>query len=172
MPDTGHVAVGLLAARRFDDDLRKTGVTFSLLSLLPDIDMIGRKLGYDHTMLGHRGLTHSLVFAGLVGLALLAWKGRRFALWAALIVASHGFLDMADVGPNGVAYLWPFSTKFYFWPGALRFLPGPPPGENYLSWAGAYRVGVGTLWFLPVFWLALRAQRRGDVGGDLGLERV
>ena len=48
--------------------------------MLPDADVIGFRLGVPYGgMLGHRGLTHSLIFACMVGLAVAVpfWVGVR-----------------------------------------------------------------------------------------------
>ncbi len=158
MPDIGHVAVGLLAGRLYaaKGDAKgawRAGAAFSAVSLLPDLDLIGRGLGADDLgPLGHRGALHSLAAAALIGLAVAAFN-RRAGIFAALVAASHGALDMLDVGNLGVAYLWPLTPRRFFWP--WRFLPGPPPGEHWLSLDGARAVAAGSLYFLPVFAAAL-----------------
>src|SRR6478735_6553212 len=77
MASIGHVIVGMAAAR-FSREGRPTtwtpfgaGVLWSGLSLLPDADVFGFRLGvhYEDTW-GHRGATHSLAFA--LGVALVA----------------------------------------------------------------------------------------------------
>lgn len=169
MPDLGHVAVGLYAARvrggrpPARGRALRAGLALSALSLLPDGDLIGRLFGVpDASILGHRGFMHSLAAALVAAFAVWLWRRReapRDALWAFAVMASHGALDMLDRGRLGVAYLWPLTGKRFFWPAPLRFLPGPPPGEHWLSWAGAASVGLGVLPFLPLFWLALRPER-------------
>lgn len=85
-------------------------------ALLPDIDhpksFIGNKVPIVSDMLyntiGHRTLTHSLIFAFVVGII-----GMIFNLWIGigltLGVVSHIALDM--IGPHGVAFLYPFNKK-------------------------------------------------------------
>ncbi len=62
--------------------------------------------------------THSLGFAILVGLAVLAWqRSGRLAIACALSVASHVLFDWLgsdDSLPLGVLALWPLSNEFYF----------------------------------------------------------
>lgn len=99
----------------------------ALCSVLPDADIIGFVLGipYGHP-LGHRGLTHSLPFALLVGLAVATTafpehpRGSR-AWWAlvahfSLVTASHGVLDALTDGGLGVAFFAPFDDGRYFFP--------------------------------------------------------
>lgn len=169
MPDIGHVAVGLYAARLKEGerpllkDVLRAGLFWSALALLPDSDILFWALGApDTSALGHRGAFHSLVFA--VFAAGIVWLYRRKDGWAAFfVVASHGALDMLDTGRLGVAYLWPLSGKRLFWPDAMRFLPGPPPGQHWLTLAGARVIALGALPFLPLFFLALRGCRDAGV---------
>jgi inner membrane protein len=73
-------------------------------------------------LLGHRGLTHSLLFAGVVGVAgalcaarLAASRGLAF-LVLFLSTASHGVLDALTDGGLGVAFFSPVSNQRYFLP--------------------------------------------------------
>ena len=92
-------------------------------SVLPDLDVLGFRLGiaYSHE-LGHRGFTHSLVFAVALAMAACLFANRlksRPALAFAFVFvacASHGMLDMLTTGGHGVALFWPFSDDRYFWP--------------------------------------------------------
>ena len=99
------------------------------LAVLPDLDIVGFRLGipYAHP-LGHRGLSHSLLFAAvLAGLvARFEFRTRRvFALLFAAI-ASHGILDAFTDGGLGVGFLIPFSNERFFAP--VRPLPVSPIG--------------------------------------------
>lgn len=92
-------------------------------SMIPDLDVIGLKLGIAYANdMGHRGITHSLLFALILGLlaAGFASRLRGRALVAGLFVfvscASHGLLDMCTNGGLGIAYLWPYSHERYFLP--------------------------------------------------------
>lgn len=92
-------------------------------SILPDADALGFRLGIPYESgLGHRGASHSLLTAGLLGLLagmaapmLQAQRGYA-ALFVALCAASHGLLDMATNGGHGVALWWPFSEERLWWP--------------------------------------------------------
>jgi inner membrane protein len=98
------------------------GATFAAL---PDLDGVGFWLGvpYESTF-GHRGFTHSLVFAAiLAGLGLLAFRDRAFAIergkiWTYLFLAtaSHGVLDAMTTGGGGVAFFAPIVNERYFFP--------------------------------------------------------
>lgn len=95
-----------------------------LCACLPDADVAGFKLGVKYGDLwGHRGMTHSLAFAAVVG-ALAAWRfrpdwkkeGWKLALLFFVFTASHGLLDMLTNGGLGVALLSPFDRTRYFFP--------------------------------------------------------
>ena len=90
-------------------------------AMLPDIDTIGFKFGLPYgAAWGHRGATHSIVFALAVALtaAVFAKKFNShfyityFMVFVATI--SHGLLDMCTNGGLGVALYWPFSTQRLF----------------------------------------------------------
>jgi len=143
----GHVLVGAAASKAYRTGQRTiwspiaAALLWSGLSLLPDVDVIGFPLGirYADTW-GHRGATHSLVFAlavaavaGLVARAarLPAW---RTALVTAAVVASHSLLDTMTDGGLGCALLWPFSDERFFAP--WRPIPVAPIGPAFLSARG------------------------------------
>ena len=97
-----------------------------ICSVIPDLDSLGFRLGipYGH-WLGHRGFSHSLLFA--VAIALIAsffvLRGEkslktRVILFAAFIVsvALHDVLDAMTNGGLGVAFFSPFSNARYFLP--------------------------------------------------------
>lgn len=92
-------------------------------SIVPDIDVIGFRYGIEYGDLwGHRGLTHSLLFATLLSAVLVAWWYRRkptmamvgMFLYLFLCTASHGVLDAMTDGGLGVAFPPPFDTGRYF----------------------------------------------------------
>jgi len=93
-----------------------------LLTILPDIDVVGLGLGipYDH-LWGHRGLTHSLFFAAFTGALAVLFITRqtgaamlRIWVYFSLCLASHGVLDAFTNGGLGVAFFSPFSNERYF----------------------------------------------------------
>src|SRR3954467_6741786 len=83
-------------------------VVFSALSMLPDADVIAFRFGipYEHPW-GHRGATHSFVFALFIALAAagvaraLNLPVLRTALFAGVTVATHGLLDTLTDGGLG-----------------------------------------------------------------------
>lgn len=95
-------------------------------SILPDADVIGVPLGVPFaSVLGHRGLSHSLLFAAAVAAAVVAVFFRRVPagtsparLWVYffLATASHGVLDALTNGGPGVAFFAPLDNARYFFP--------------------------------------------------------
>jgi inner membrane protein len=140
-------------------------VVWSGLSLLPDADVIGFRLGVRYSdPWGHRGATHSLCFAACV--AALAWAvakaarlpASRTALLVLAVVVSHPLLDTLTDGGLGCALLWPFSLHRYFAPWTP--LPVAPIGRAFLSPAGL-RVALAELLALwPLLLYAAWPRRR------------
>ncbi len=93
-------------------------------AVLPDIDAVTFWIGRNHHEWGafsHRGITHSLLFALLLGAGAAALFFRKSGFWRAslclaLAAASHGVLDALTNGGSGVAFLAPFDSTRYFFP--------------------------------------------------------
>jgi inner membrane protein len=185
MASIGHILVGMAAARFSRRGHATTwtpfgaAVLWSGLSLLPDADVFGSRLGvrYEEPW-GHRGATHSLVFAlGVACVALVIAKAARLpairtALIALVVVASHALLDTLTDGGLGCALLWPFSDERFFAPWTP--LPVAPIGRAFLSAKGVRVAAVELLMLAPVLAYALwpvlarrRAPRRSDRSGDV-----
>jgi inner membrane protein len=128
-----HSLVGL-AAGAVVPGLQKSKRFWALCALcpsIPDADTIGFRFGVHYgDMLGHRGFSHSILFALLLG-ALVAttefrrvsppirWGSRAWlgiAAFFALISATHGCLDAMTDGGLGVGFFVPFSPERYFFP--------------------------------------------------------
>jgi len=96
----------------------------AVCAALPDLDVIGFRLGIPYgAPLGHRGASHSLVFAAalaavVAGLAFARAPGgvsaARAWLFLFLATASHGVLDAMTNGGLGVAFFWPFDDTRHF----------------------------------------------------------
>ncbi len=172
MATLGHIAVGLAAARlatpRATPAPRRWSVriALSLLALAPDLDVVAFALGVPYgAPWGHRGAGHSLVVAlGVGALAFglaraLGWPAVRVGLTVALVVGSHGLLDLFTDGGLGMAILWPFSDARFFAP--WRPIPVAPIGAGMFSARGLYVLGVELVLFLPV-WVVAFWPRRAD----------
>jgi inner membrane protein len=93
------------------------------LSVIPDLDSLGFKFGIPYeSQWGHRGFTHSLVFAAFVALTTLPFaryfRANRVSVFLTSFIsmASHGVLDALTSGGKGVAFFWPFNNERYFFP--------------------------------------------------------
>ena len=161
MATLGHVAVGVVAARWRDSrpgapPLALSMLGLSALSVLPDADLVAFMVGIPYANpFGHRGMTHSLLFAVLVGLVVvvaLRIRGRPVLLDAALatlVVASHGVLDAMTTGGLGVEFFWPVDTRRYFLP--WEFIPVTPLGAHMLSARGLSVLLTKAVLFLPAW---------------------
>jgi inner membrane protein len=105
---------------------KRVWVAGAACSVIPDLDVIGFRFGIRYgDFWGHRGFTHSLVFAALLATAVTFIGFRRglpsfgrLPLWSYLFLAtaSHGFLDAMTDGGLGVAFFSPFGNQRYFFP--------------------------------------------------------
>jgi inner membrane protein len=139
-----------------------------LATILPDADVAAFALGIPYgSTFGHRGFTHSIVFAVIVA-ALATWlvhaKTHRVATFMFLFFCaiSHPILDAFTNGGLGVAFFSPFSNHRYFFP--WRPIDVSPIGTRFFSERG-WRVIHSELVFvwLPcavLAVLALLASRR------------
>ncbi len=95
-------------------------------SILPDADVISFQLGIAYEdFWGHRGFTHSILFAFILGFLvtflfyrqhLSAKKGIYYVLFFSLCTLSHCILDAMTTGGLGVAFFSPFDNERYFLP--------------------------------------------------------
>jgi inner membrane protein len=164
MASIAHVVVGVAGARVLGQSRWlpwRAALTLGALAMLADVDALAFRLGIPYSApFGHRGATHSLLFALLAGTAaglFLAQGGRRL-FWqvtgvACLVAASHPVLDALTDGGLGVALLWPFSSARFFAP--WRPIPVAPIGARMLSSRGLQVLAVEAIWSVPlVVWAA------------------
>lgn len=95
-------------------------------AIIPDADVIGFQFNIAYeSFWGHRGFSHSLVFAFLLGLLItliffrkeaISKKGFVLFLFLSLCTASHSILDAMTSGGYGVAFFSPFDDSRYFFP--------------------------------------------------------
>lgn len=142
--------------------------------MVPDLDTIGFRFGvpYDD-MLGHRGLSHSILFALLLG-GVAAWalrarerQTRWQVAWLYLFLAtmSHGILDAFTNGGHGVAFFAPFSNARYFFP--LHPIRVSPIGSRFFSAKGFLVLKSEAAWiwmpsaiFAVVMWFSHKIRAR------------
>jgi inner membrane protein len=122
----GHVAASTaIGYAFFPKQLRPvTLLAAGFCAFAPDLDVLAFRFGIAYeSQWGHRGWTHSAVFALLFGM-LVGWAvsaGKRgqtgsLMLWLVLSTLSHPLLDMLTNGGRGCALWWPFSLKRLFFP--------------------------------------------------------
>ena len=139
-------------------------------SVLPDLDVIAFGLGVPYRSIwGHRGFTHSLVFAALAG-CVIAWAAFRqaetatmnrsrasLAIFFSLATASHLALDSMTNGGLGVAAFWPVENARYFAP--WRPIRVSPIGADFFSEYGMQVLVSELIWiWLPAAALVAAAK--------------
>jgi inner membrane protein len=108
-------------------------------------------------MFGHRGFTHSFVFALLISCLVVftafrqpveGVSRRSLLAYFFLVTVSHSVLDALVEGAWGVAFLAPFSADRYFLP--WRPISPSPIGMAFFSAAGATVILNEIVWiWLP-----------------------
>ena len=127
----GHVAASTaLGLAFFPKQVRPATLLLAgFCSFAPDLDVLSFRFGIPYaSQWGHRGWTHSLVFALALG-SLMGWllhvlskksdastSFKAMTGWLIFSTASHPLLDMMTNGGRGVALWWPFSTARIFFP--------------------------------------------------------
>jgi len=153
---------------------KRVWVVGVVCSMIPDFDVIGFRFGINYgDFWGHRGFTHSLLFAALLASAVTLAVFRhasssldRLRIWIYLFLAtaSHGFLDAMTDGGLGVAFFSPFDNHRYFLP--WRPLHVSPIGAGrFFTYRGLEVLQSELLWiWLPAALLALSVwlMRRRD----------
>lgn len=133
---------------------------FGGMGLLPDADAVLVAAGSDyHGDFGHRGFSHSLLFAASVGLVTYLvsrkWgtKPKFTAFLAFLAVASHGLMDAMTYRTRGIPFFWPLTDERFTLP--WRPIPPAPFGGHFLSQRGLDVMGIEMIYFLPLTLVAL-----------------
>lgn len=134
----GHGLVAFTISKLIDSKSSKLLLFLAIGSvILPDLDVLAFNFGisYSHPF-GHRGFTHSILFALLwsVVLSLLFGKTRKlvFVIVLFLSTLSHGILDAMTSGGKGVGFFIPFDNSRYFFP--FREIKVSPIGiEEFFS---------------------------------------
>jgi inner membrane protein len=116
----------------------------SLLSIVPDLDFVAFYTQYeDWHIIGHRGITHSIAFAIVLGLIATRFctvtrafdrDWWRTFLFLTFCTASHGMVDACTSGGAGIAFLWPFTEARFFFP--WNPIQVSPIGLEFLQWEG------------------------------------
>ena len=120
---------------------RRLIVWSSIASIVPDADVIAFRFGISYASeFGHRGFTHSIVFAVFLGLIAVLFSGyfkaKRHIIFLMIFIGavSHPFLDAFTNGGLGVAIFWPADIARYFWP--VTPIEVSPIGAGFFSSRG------------------------------------
>jgi inner membrane protein len=168
-----HAIVALAMGRAFQNKELSWRELFlgAFCSVVPDFDVIGLYVGIQYgDMWGHRGLTHSIVFAALFAASLVAvwYRGKDMLamtslfLYFFLCTVSHGVLDAMTNGGLGVAFFSPFDTTRYFFP-VRPVLVSPIGVSEFFGEYGVRILASEAMWiWLPsgVAFLMLRVIQR------------
>jgi inner membrane protein len=158
----------MFAGRAHGADNRRASLglmaSFGALAMLPDADVVPVSLGLpDVGLFGHRGLTHSLLFAIVIAV-MAALLARRMGLrplytgfFVFLAVGSHGPLDALTYDSRGVPLLWPIYAAPIISP--WRPIPVAPTGLAFMSTRGLEVALVELIYFLPLLLLSLWPRR-------------
>ncbi|TXD54202.1 MULTISPECIES: metal-dependent hydrolase [unclassified Polaribacter] len=122
----GHAFVAVALGKSFSKP-QQTSELFLLAVLcavIPDADVIGFYFDISYgSFWGHRGFSHSFVFALFFGVLIafifykqhfLSKKGILLMFFFFLCTASHSILDAMTTGGKGVAFFSPFNDTRYF----------------------------------------------------------
>lgn len=153
-------------------------VLTAVCAMLPDADVATFIFEVRYSdLFGHRGFTHSLVFAAIAGsiaalwykwadaeaapaVPAIPWSLAALTLYFALVTLSHPLLDALTDGGLGVAFLSPFSNERFFFP--WRPIEVSPIGARFFSERGV-RVLLSELrwiWFPAIVVSIALWQRR------------
>lgn len=124
----GHVLASVTIGNGFNSIKKNFKFWFlgGLCSFIPDADVIGFSFNIPYgSFWGHRGFTHSFVFAILFGTLIsflfyrkdfFTKKGIVYFIFFSLATASHSILDAMTTGGLGVTFFSPFDNSRYFFP--------------------------------------------------------
>lgn len=124
----GHAILGIGLTKAVSKNTTYKILTLSVIcTIIPDADVLGFFAGipYGHP-LGHRGFSHSILFALLFSLFIkqafvreIKLRSRKgLLLWVLffLCTISHSLLDSLTSGGLGVGYFIPFHNERFFSP--------------------------------------------------------
>jgi inner membrane protein len=168
-----HGAIGFTAAKVISNHTanRRLISAAAILAMMPDVDgLFFGLIPYRHPF-GHRGFTHSLLFAALAGVVTAfvfvhkQWNDRhtfaKLAVFFSLVTASHGVFDAMTTGGLGVAFLSPFDNTRYFFP--FRPIPVSPMSADALLTRRGMRVLSAEFGFFWTFAAAAALWEQGNL---------
>lgn len=114
-------------------------------AIIPDADVIMFEFGYSYGHpLGHRGFTHSILFAFLWGflIRIVFYRNIKFfskvgitlCIVFVLATLSHSLLDALTNGGKGVGFFIPFDNARYFFPWRPILVSPLGAGRFFSEW--------------------------------------
>ncbi|WP_452602041.1 metal-dependent hydrolase [Pontimicrobium sp. MEBiC06410] len=150
----GHGLVGFTLSKIVDSRSNKLLLFLAIGSaILPDIDVLAFNFGipYMHPF-GHRGFTHSIIFAVLWGIIimLLLRKQKKQIVFIVIFLStiSHGILDALTTGGRGVGFFIPFNDERFFFP--LKIIKVSPIGISKFFSEWGMRVILSELKYIAI----------------------
>lgn len=136
----------------------------AIASMAADMDVAAFAFGIPYeAQFGHRGATHSIVFALALAALMTLREWRHFRAHSLLFgylfaaAVSHPLLDMLTDGGLGIALLWPFSLERLFFPATPVTVS--PIGAGFFSAEGANVIVSELKWiWIPCIGLAILAE--------------
>jgi len=139
----GHIAASTALGVAFFPRQARPAVLLAgaICAAIPDADVLAFRFGISYDSIwGHRGWTHSLLFAGVFGALVAAlffhkshdW--RKITPFLMVATASHPFLDMLTNGGLGCALFFPFDNSRLFFPGRPIAVSPLHAGDFFSPW--------------------------------------
>lgn len=147
----GHALVGGTLSKILDRRASKVLMLLAILSaVFPDVDVMSFKLGYSYEhWLGHRGFTHSILFAVIWSgiLSIVFGKKDKVLFFTVLFLStsSHAILDAMTNGGLGVGFFIPFENTRYFF-GCRPIQVSPIGVERFFSEWGLRVIMSELIW--------------------------
>ncbi len=153
-----HAVVGsaLVLLKPHEVPLKKLLFVLAVLPIIPDLDVIGFRFGIAYgDPLGHRGFTHSILFAGITAVLVKALMFRSIPSGSKpgigivalcfLSTMSHGVLDAFTDAGLGVGFFIPFENSRYFFPWR-PIATSPLSVDGFLSARGLNILANEAIW--------------------------
>ena len=166
----GHGVVAYTISKMARDKASTKLVVVAIISsMLPDLDVLGFYTGVPYeSMLGHRGFTHSILFAMLWAFLLSKTIFRySFSLAFPVLLTctlSHGIIDALTTGGRGVGFFIPITGERFFFPS--RFIQVSPIhiSDFFGEWgiavirSEALYLGLPCVILLVIRWMVSKAK--------------
>lgn len=151
-----HALVGCTIVATMTKEYRTRVIyaTGAVTAIVPDFDYLGYVAHVPYESLwGHRGMTHSIAFAIVLGIFMAVLISRKLDMKALMLsflffctTISHGLLDACTSGGLGVAFYAPYNSIRYFLP--WRPIRVSPMGLGFFSERGLVVLFSELVWIV------------------------